>query len=102
MALANNEKNSDIQDVRLSMEMIVSFLLNTREKQSKAVPWQIHQTFGALHLPLGVNMYPAYLENAEIIAPKHVGSKFLLYYVSNKIILFSNCNHPFLQACLQR
>ena len=59
------------------MEMLVSFLLNTREKLSKAVPWLIPQTFGVQHLPLRVNMYLAFLESAEVIAPKDVDCKFL-------------------------
>ena len=59
------------------MEIPVPFLLNTREKQSKAVLWLILPTFGVLHIPLEVNMYPVYLENVGIIAPKDVESKGL-------------------------
>ena len=75
--LANNENISDTQDVKLLTEMLVSFLLNTREKQSKAAPWLIPLTFGVLHLPLGVNMYQGFLESVEVIAPKDVDCKFL-------------------------
>ena len=85
--LANNENISDTQDVKLLTEMLVSFLLNTREKLSKAVQWLIPQTFGVQHLPLRVNMYLAYLENVEIIAPKNVESKIMFYLCSKKIIL---------------
>ena len=76
-ALANNENISDTQDVKLLTEMLVSFLLNTREKLSKAVQWLIPQTFGVQHLPFRVNMYLAFLENVGIIVPKDVDCKFL-------------------------
>ena len=81
IALANNANISDTQIVKLLMEMLVSFLLNTREKLSKAAPWLIPQTFGVQHLPLGVNMSLAFLENVGIIVPKDVDCKFSSFYM---------------------
>ena len=78
-ALANNENISDTQDVKLLTEMLVSFLLNTREKLSTAVPWLIPPTFGVQHLPFRVNMYLDFLENVGIIVPKDVDCKFSFF-----------------------
>ena len=82
--LANNENISDTQIVKLLTEILVSFLLNTREKLSKAVPWLIPQTFGVQHLPLRVNMYLAFLENVGIIVPKDVDCKFSFFICCKK------------------
>ena len=73
----NDDNISNTQDAKLLMETPVSFLSNTREKQSKAVPWRIPLTFGVLHIHLRVNMFLVYLENAGIIALKNVESKFI-------------------------
>ena len=80
-ALANNKNISDTQDAKPLTVMLVSFLLNTREKLSKAVPWLIPQTFGVQHLPFRVNMYLAFLENVGIIVPKDVDCKFSSFYM---------------------
>ena len=124
-ALANNENISDTQNVKLLTAMLVSFLLNTREKLSKAVPWLIPLTFGVLHLPLGVNMYLGFLESVEVIAPKDVDCKFSFVFSFIKLrlelgyssfpcksswILVTSFDlltirkywYIFLQACLQR